>query len=79
MSNKNEDKFLLRHKFTTEIGTNSDFAGNGLTKAVRQAGVIDGKPKKHGALETLTIERNPPTIGQRKASGAIRSLTMPPK
>ena len=76
---KEKDKFLLRHKFTTEIGTNSDFAGNGLTKAVRQAGVIGGKPKKHGALETLTIERNPPTIGQRKASGAIRSLTMPPK
>ncbi len=76
---REQEKFLTRHKFTTEIGTNKYFTGNGLTKVTGSTANSRAGKKKFGALETLTIERNPPTIGQRKSQGGIRQLTLPPK
>ena len=49
------DKFSTRHAIRTEIGANSEFTGNGLTQS-RDAN------SEYGVVETLTLERDPPSI-----------------
>ncbi len=65
-----QELFLARHTYTCELGTNPDFLGNGLTKQI-------GKPgKQYGAQETLTFEKNPPTVAQRERAGNVKRVSL---
>ena len=66
---------MARQHFANEIGTNEMFTGNGLTKVNKDLNCMP-PGKQYGALETLTFEKNPPTVGQKRAYGGLRSLTL---
>ncbi|MEL6117914.1 hypothetical protein P0Y67_22215 [Photobacterium sp. SP02] len=57
LSETSEDMFNARHYFRTQIGSNSDFEGNGLTK--NNTGF-----QKHGIIEQLILDRNPKSVGE---------------
>src|SRR5690606_35102972 len=66
LSKPEKEKFLARHNVRTEIGANSDFTGNGLTKSNEGS-------TRYGVVETLTLENNPPAISQMKN---VKSLSL---
>jgi hypothetical protein len=66
LSKQNQELFLARHNVRTEIGVNSEFTGNGLTRS-RESG------SQYGVVETLTLENNPPPVSEMKN---IKTLTL---
>jgi hypothetical protein len=54
-SQEKQTKFNARHAVRTELGANSEFTGNGLTQSRDTS-------SQYGVVETLTLERNPPSI-----------------
>lgn len=68
--------FKARHEFTREVGTNEYFSGDGLTKTNGESGFV--KKGQHGTLETITFEKNPATIAELEAQGAIMRLPAKP-
>ncbi|WP_221076119.1 hypothetical protein [Agarivorans aestuarii] len=58
LSEKDSQLFQARHEVRTEIGANAEFTGNGLT-----ANTADGGGN-YGVVETLSIEKNTPTLKQ---------------
>ena len=77
MEQPKRDRFLARQHYNNQFGANKDFLGNGLTKQLKLEKHPATIPKDFGSFEAITLERNPPTIGQRKAAGAAHSFTIP--
>ena len=76
---KNEkEKFLCRHEYTCEIGTNKWFSGDGLTKTNGNSGYVPAN--QHGTLESITLERSPKTIAELEdpSLGAITRVPAKP-
>ena len=69
--------FSARQHFNSQLGANEHFLGNGLTKQKPAKGHPATHGKKYGAVEAITLERNPPTIGARLDSGSAKRIVMP--
>ncbi len=72
MTDTEGDLFLARHNIRTEIGANSEFTGNGLTANTAEGG------GKYGVVETLSLEKNLPSLSQLQDSGVVRTLSLTP-
>jgi uncharacterized Zn-binding protein involved in type VI secretion len=59
-----QELFKARHAYRKDLGASEHFLGTGVTK-------WKGGPQKYGSAETLTIEKNPKTIAELKASGKL--------
>ena len=72
------ESFLSRHLYTTEIGTNHAFSGDGLTKTKGESGYLPAN--QHGTLESITIERSPKSIAELEDPkvGAIKRIPAKP-
>jgi hypothetical protein len=70
--------FRARHRYQIQFGANQHFRGTGLTGQLPHKD-HPGTHKEHGALETMTLEHNPPSIAMRKAAGGVKVLSIPPK
>ncbi|WP_044831489.1 hypothetical protein [Thalassomonas actiniarum] len=67
------DAFMARHKYTTEVGTNEHFSGDGLTKTKGESGYL--AKGQHGTLETIIFEKSPETMDELEARGAILRIS----
>ncbi|MEW4368160.1 hypothetical protein [Aliikangiella maris] len=65
LSDSDNEKFLARHAIRTELGANSEFTGDGMTQCRHPN-------NKHGVVETLTLENNPPPVSEMKNVRSIR-------
>lgn len=70
--------FSARHLYNAQLGANSDFVGNGLTKQKILPGGT-APIKEYGSVEAITFSKNTPTIGQRKAAGQVAVIAIPKK
>lgn len=57
LDKEQQQKFAARHALRTEFGSNHEFTGDGMTQCRH-------KGNKHGVVETLTLENDPPTIAE---------------
>jgi len=51
--------FRARHAVRKELGANSEFTGTGLTQSRKGS-------TKHGIVESLSLEKNPPPVSKMK-------------
>ncbi len=78
--------FLARHIYRTQIGVNPYFTGEGYTEfvhkpeslaAIEQDGIkLNEPPGKVGVPEVLTLEKNPASINDMKASNKLLAITL---
>jgi len=72
MPEESRKKFIVRHKIRTEIGANSDFTGNGLTKNTASGG------GNFGVVETLSIEKRLQKLAKLQSSGIVKTVPLIP-
>jgi hypothetical protein len=72
-----QDLFMTRNAFSTEIGANKHFSGDGVTKTTGASPyqVAEGQ---NGNLEMLLFEHNPESMTDLEERGAIRRIAAQP-